>query len=587
MRQDLHSLLAQEDYGRFRKETAEWLKAAYRKSLDTNETSSLEKLKDKSELHWDFLYGFQKAAAQKSERQKSAKKAIGAIFENLHRPAMMKAGGVTTTLGFNFYDLRGPVNLLYPVNTPFRNSMPRHGKVNAGFGTAAHWMATRNPGFVYAGVSEGNRNAFGTPDNNQYMATYKGLGGERDVTFEAQWASEGFTDNLADEHIRGLHALFLQEEGMILNGNSGDTVSGGFRLGTASTPTIALNTVSSGGFSGSTKVSVACVYLTAMGNPNNIQYGYLPAAPTVASGLTPNFRRINADGSADVINGGISAISAVSSVVTCDATHQTATATVASKNGVFGYAWYVNTTDASAPTLANSYLYAITQFPTVTITAVAAGTQSGAATGLNVDNSYNTLDFNGLLTFTASTAGAYYKDLAGTSLTSQKNGRVTELETALQTIFDATQAPIEAIWGSSDAVECLNAAVRYSGTSATGYQIQIQRDSVGNIIGGFVVSGYQSPFAVANPMGANVIPIRIHPMVPKGTLWLDSGDVNPYPQSRAPFVRGLLERRSYYSMEWPVTSRQWTFGTYVDEVMAHYLPWISGIITGISSFVGN
>ena len=35
--------------------------------------------------------------------------------------------GVTTSTGFNFYDLRGPSNLLYPVNVPFRNMLSRKG----------------------------------------------------------------------------------------------------------------------------------------------------------------------------------------------------------------------------------------------------------------------------------------------------------------------------------------------------------------------------------------------------------------------------------------------------------------------------
>ena len=54
---------------------------------------------------------------------------------------MMKAG-MTTSLGYNFYDLRGPAYLIYPVNTPLRNSLARHGRTNDGYGTAAHWIAT-------------------------------------------------------------------------------------------------------------------------------------------------------------------------------------------------------------------------------------------------------------------------------------------------------------------------------------------------------------------------------------------------------------------------------------------------------------
>jgi hypothetical protein len=31
--------------------------------------------------------------------------------------------GISTRLGYNFYDLRGPANLIYPVNTPFRQRL--------------------------------------------------------------------------------------------------------------------------------------------------------------------------------------------------------------------------------------------------------------------------------------------------------------------------------------------------------------------------------------------------------------------------------------------------------------------------------
>ncbi len=586
MRHDLHGLLHQNDYGRFRKETAEWVSKSYKKSLDAGTLSRIDELKDPSTLRWDFLSGCRKASEQEFARAGMAKSAIAAMFNGIHKPNMLNKTGVNTALGFNFYDLRGPVSFLYPVNTPIRNGIQRIGRVNDGVGTAAHWMATRNPGIPYAGASEGNRVAFGTPDNNQYMAAYKELGGERDLTFTAEFAGEGFTDNLADEHIRALHSIFLQEEGMILNGNSG-TSGIGFKLGTPAAPTIALNTVSSGGFAGTTNVSACVVYLTAMGNPANTQYGY-GVFPTVASGLTPSYQRTNADGSVDTINGGISAVSTMSAVVSCDSTHQTATLTVpAGTKGVYGYAWYVNVTDASAPTLANSFLAAITQFPTYKVTAAATGTQNAAAVGLSTDHSYQPLDFDGLLTYTAGTSGAYYSDISvsnANGFTSQKNGRVTEIETALQSIFTSYQAPVDCIWGSADAVENLDAAIRASGTNASGMQFITTRDGQNNLLGGFVVSAYQSRFAVANPMGANAIPIRIHPMIPPGTLYFEV-KTNPYPASRAPWVYGLLEQRGYYSYEWPVTTRQWTFGTYVHEVLAHYMPWITGIITGIKPFV--
>ena len=78
---------------------------------------------------------------------------------------LIKAG-VTTALGFNYYDLRGPAYFIFPLLTPFIQMIGSQGKVNAGVGTVAHWKATRNPNStnVYSGLLEGQRNALASPD---------------------------------------------------------------------------------------------------------------------------------------------------------------------------------------------------------------------------------------------------------------------------------------------------------------------------------------------------------------------------------------------------------------------------------------
>ena len=62
-------------------------------------------------------------------------------------------------------------------------------------------------------------------------------------------------------------------------------------------------------------------------------------------------------------------------------------------------------------------------------------------------------------------------------------------------------------------------------------------------------------------------------------------NTNPYPASRVPAVRSFLVQKDYYGIMWPVVTRQWTFGTYIQEVLAHYMPWITAIRTGIGPFV--
>jgi hypothetical protein len=507
---------------------------------------------------------------------------------------MIKAG-MTTSLGYNFFDLRGPAYLIYPVNTPLRNSLPRIGRVNDGVGTAANWKATRDFGLQYVGVLEAQRNALATPDENNYVATYKEIGVERGASFTSQFAGEGYTDNVADEHLRGMHELWLGEEGLMLGGNSGTaTGNNGFALGTANAPTAALVATSTGNVPAG-PVSFRVVEMAMLANPQNAQYGY-GLFPTVVTGLTPSYVRTNYDGSTTTINGGIGAISAASAVVTADGTHKQATASVVPKAGAVAWAWFVNLTDASAPTAANSILTAITTIPFYTFNlAAAAGTQAGNAAGLNADHSFNTSDFDGLLTYSAKT-GIWTNLYTGTNqgygntsapvastggLTALTNGRIKEFEQILASLWIQYQAPVQTIWCSADGKQSASDTIMaQAGNTPTAFHFNYTRDSQDRIMGGWTVDAYKSQFAM-DPSGASSIPLRIHPQLPPGTFYFDISE-NPYPASRLPFVRGMLVQRDYYSIEWPLVTRQWTFGTYCHEVLAHNVPWITAVLTGVT-----
>ena len=525
-----------------------------------------------------------------------------------YRETMMKAG-VTTSLGYNFFDLRGPAFLIYPVNTPFRNSLPRWGKVNAGYGTAVNWKYTSlGPGTSYAGAAEGKRVASAAPNENNAIATYAELGIERSVSFTAEFAGEGYTDNVADEHIRGAHELWLQEESLMIGGNQGNAAgANGFQLGTANTPTCVAKTalptgpaglVTDGGtgFTGATSVSVRVVEITMLGNPNNAQYGY-QAAPTVSSGLTPQFTRTNADGTTDVINGGTGAISASSNVASASASYPFVLADVAPKKGAFAWAWFVDTTDATTPSAANAKLVAITTVPFIYL---ANGTPNasyvGTATGLNADNSAQKLDFSGMLAW-AVTSGTFINmsDLTsnspisgstntglltpGMTNSSSSVPAVAEIEYDLKNQWIAFQTVADEIWASVDAKLSISQALFKNTSGVPAYRFEVSRDSQGNVLGGFVVSGYKSQYSM-KATGSEEIPIHIHPMLPPGTIQYRKTQ-NPYPHSRIPGVSGMFVQRDYYGIEWPITTRAWTFGTYTHETYGDYIPGLLTVRTGV------
>lgn len=521
-------------------------------------------------------------------------KAAGRAILKAQYEAMQKVNppGMGSWVGFNFYDLRGPAYFLFPLLTPFIQMIPKRGKVNAGVGTVAHWKATRNPNstFIYAGVQEGQRNATATPNEFDYLATYKELGMEGGNTFTSQWAGEGYTDNLADEHFRNLARLRLQEEMMTLLGNSGTATGNlGLALGQAPNVTAALatsdtfNTPATAGLAANTNVSAAVVAITGMGMNPGGQGGY-NAPPTVTSGLVPTSTRTNVDGTTLAVNGGTSAISNVSSAVMTNATAKWVTLTCAAVKGAVGYAWYVSTTKTStaADTVGGCVLAAITNCPKVVVGATPAGTQLGNAAGLSTDSSYQATDFDGLLTYAFQ--NGYWNDMAHGSFTPAGNGQVLELENDLQYLWNNYQAQPDAIWCSSDVRAALDQAVIFSSTGTNSYLFQIDRSQQeGGILGGFIIGGYKSKYSI-NTSGGASIPIRIHPMLPSGTLFYDI-NTNPYPHSRVPAVREFLTQRDYYAIEWPVVTREWTYGTYVHEVLAHYMPWITAIRTGIGPFV--
>ena len=519
----------------------------------------------------------------------------------IDHPAVMRAGreymkemakaGVTSSLGFNFYDLRGPAYFIFPLQTPFIQMIGRQGKVNAGVGTTAHWKATTNPNssYIYGGVKEGQRNATATPNEVDYYATYKELGMEGGETFTAQWAGEGYTDNLADEHFRNLARLRLQEEMMTLWGNSGPTVAGvlpaslptgnlGIGLGQPVTPTVAASGTTGSLVTG-TNVTVAVVAISPYGlNPGG-QAGYCQP-PSVAAGLTSYTTRTNADGTQINVNGGISQLSNVSASTTQTNSSGSVYASTTAVKGATGYAWFWN---VNANVATNTLILgAITYWPNITITTTPpAGGFLANNISQTVDYSYNTTDFDGLGTYTFRNGN--WTDMGGGSFTPQGNGLVKEIETDLSTLYSNWQAQPDAIWCSIDVRESLDQAMIYSSTGTNSFIFTSSGDGDRKLTGGFVYTGYKSKYSI-NPEGAAVIPIRLHPMFPPGTMLYDI-NTNPYPHSRVPAVRQFLLQRDYYAVEWPVVTRQWTFGTYVHEVLAHYMPWITAIRSGIGPFV--
>lgn len=490
------------------------------------------------------------------------KTSLGAPDGNVLRKA-----GISTGLGLVGYSLEAPAKLIYPVLTPLRNSLPRVGMQNGVAGTAEHWKAITgiNVNNVRPGVSEGNRNAAISMTEQDRIAAYVGLGMEDFVTFEADYAGRGFEDVKADAVLMNLQSLMIAEEQVILNGNAD------LQLGTCATPTCTTATTGGTIASGTTNY-VYCVALSWAGFTFN--GGFQNPAGSGAK-LVPVVTRQNVDGSSDQFGGGVGIISAASSEITTTGSTSTVTATVAGTTGAFGYAWFFGTTAG----LANAFLAAVTSLPTVTLTAPPTSSYAANSAGLSSDNSTCGLEFDGLIVSTIK-LGGYFKSLAGATLTADGFGGVVEIDAMLKYFWDNFKSAPQKLIVDSQCIRDITKKI-LAGTTNPSYRINLENTlaSLGNVTGGSLVVQYLNKYALN---GAVPLEITLHPYAPTGTIYADMS-TNPYPNSRVPVPRRIRTRQEYYQIEWPLRTRKYEYGVYVDEFLQMYMAFGNGVITDIAA----
>lgn len=462
--------------------------------------------------------------------------------------------------GLTMYDLDAPAKLLYPVLTPLRNMIPRD---FSGMGIQANWRAVTgiNIAQVSGGVSQGQRGGMIATSTQDYSASFKGIGLEDDVTFEADYAAKGF-DDVKARAVQGLlSSLMIQEERIILGGNSG------FALGTTPTPTLVAS--ASGGALATQTLSVIVVALTLDGFNTSI---------VGAGGVQGEIARTNTDGSVSTYGGG-SALKSVAATVAVTGGTGSVTASVAHVRGAVGYAWFIGPAGAER-------IAAITGINSAQFTALAAGANQLASAIVNgaADNSRNNLVFDGFLTMCANPAlGSYHAVQptgvagVGTPLTADGNGGIVEIDLALKWWWDNYRLTPDTIWVNSQEMNNIGKKILTANSSA-GQRIVFQQQQ-GMIAGGIMVAEYLNKFGMNGP---TTIPVKLHPNLPAGTILLTSSKL-PYSLSGVQDVFRIKGRRDYHQMEWPLRTRKYEYGIYADEVLQHFFPPSMGVITNIAN----
>jgi len=461
-----------------------------------------------------------------------------------------------TTSGLTFYDLELGAKFLYPVLTPLRNMIPR---VSGKGGIQAAWRAVTaiNTAGLRFGVSSANRGGVLAVTTQDYTATYKGIGVETSVDFEAQYAGQEFNDVRAVGAKTGLEALMLGEEAMILGGNTSLVV------GTTPTPTLAALTT--GGTLAAQTWSVICAAMTVDGLMNG----------SITGGIQGSITRTNADGTSDTFGGGI-ARKSVNATVATTGTTGSISATIVPVTGAVGYAWFWGAAGSEA-------LGAITTINSVVITAAATGTQTASSLGTN-DNSINPLAFDGLI-YQAVKAGSGSYILAmptgiagaGTPLSADGSGGVLEIDLVLKSMWDNYRLSPDTMWVSSqEATNISRKVLLGSQNAAQRFVFEAAQDMVG---GGIMVRTYLNRYSM---QGGSAVDVRVHPNMPAGTI-LFTTKMLPYPLAGVGNVVQIRTRQDYYQIEWPLRTRKYEYGVYADEVLQNYFPPSMALITNIGN----
>jgi hypothetical protein len=510
-----------------------------------------------------------------------------------------KADTISQATGLLWYDLSPVVQMLYPFKEliPLISKLPR---VPGDGGNAYHWkrITAVNVNNVSIGVSEGNRGARIAIEEQDQLASYKTMGLESSTTFEARLGAQNLRPEALGISVQStLRSTMIGEEQALILGDASTP------LGLTPLPTLTAGGTG-GNWGGTVTVYVICVALAG--------YGWLTYTPynsvTGNGGVQGQVTKLNADGSVDVFGGGSAQPSTEANVASVT-TAEVVTASVAPVTGAVAYAWYAGTASGAEK------LVGITSANQIKITQPPAST-SQPVTNLQVngayqDNSVNTLIPDGILsqiygsvfgtgysttmatnpqlpsvansgdTLQVSSGGSlvYTKAAANTGLTI--NGtNIEEFDIVLQAAYDQYKLGFDRILMSS--TDLINSTgTFFSAGAAAQFKILFDAEATtGRIVAGRRITSYLNKFF------NNTLDIEVHPFVPPGTVLFWSDRI-PYELSGVGNILEAKVRQDYYQIEWPLRTRRYEYGVYVDEVFACYFTPGFAVIRNVNPTTGT
>ena len=433
---------------------------------------------------------------------------------------------------------------LVPFASPLRNIIPRR---ISNTGTSTHWkaitdIAAAGKATTLEGV-RGNGMNYTVADK---LASFKVVGLQDAVTFEAEAAGRNFQDVKATATTNLLLKLMTEEEKIILGGNT--TSLGSVATPTATATTNAASTISAATYS----VKVAALTLVAANRVvTNMQVANMTGLNVAAT-----------DGSGNVVSGaydGVTAASTAASVAVSSG--ESITATVTPVKGALAYAWFVGTAGSET-------LQIVTTNSAVELTALVTG-GSAAPTA---DGSGDPLAFDGIIPQIINGGGLYY-DLANSQLTASAGG-IAELDEINSRLFNQYKNGATRYLVSEQLAKDITSAIVKNNGAPT---LFVNNGEKNDITGNYMVKRY-----VNKSYGGENISIEVHPWLPNGTMVVMCDRV-PYPNANIPSVLEMECGYDYRQLEYARTSPKYEFEVRTYEALKHYFPACQAIITNVKA----
>lgn len=457
--------------------------------------------------------------------------------------------GFTTSDGLTGFGLEPVAKLLYPLATPFRNSLPR--KMAGAGADAARWKAIVGFGYKKQKPTLG----FGYPGSlvqtveQDFVAPYMPLALGDTVIMDAQALARGYDNLRAKSGVKTLYELMTGEDVIALGGQA-------FALETPSTPTAVVSTTG-GTITNTATTAKTWKFAVAVRTIEGVEYG----DPTVAGSAMST-----------------AASATVSASIAASATTDSVTLTVPFVRGAFIYDWYCDNG------LGGSLFYLGSSVTNTYIATAAANTSNPVAP--TTDDSADANSFNGYAatlvgdytntglvkhgTGTRS-SGANISSLDGQALTAA-NGSIPEIDAVLLDYAETYHmSPTRMLVNPQQGLDITDKLF-----SQGNFRIDLSpglNNQAGSLYGGVFIENY-----INKAWNGHAIKIEVDPHIPKGHI-LGVTDVLPFPDNTIDSVLSIETQQEFQQVEYAMSrlsgaggGPRYDYEIRAIEVLKNYFP---------------